>query len=179
MRGLLRDNLLEAAVGLLVVLLAGWFILFAWNRTGGGARDSIQVKAMFPAANGVSVGTDVRVAGLKVGSVAAQRLDPASYQAEVTLALNRSVNIPSDSSAAITAEGLLGGTYIALQPGGAPTRLKDGDTILDTQGSVDMMSLIGGMINRSGGEGNEAAAPAPGSPPASQGLGTMEETAPQ
>jgi phospholipid/cholesterol/gamma-HCH transport system substrate-binding protein len=170
MRGLLRENLLEATVGLLVVLIAGWFIWFAWERTGGGARgDAIRVTALFPAANGVSVGTDVRVAGLKVGSVAAQRLDPETYQAEVVLALNEDLRVPSDTSAAITAEGLLGGTYIALIPGGSPTPLKDGDMIFDTQGSVDMMGLIGSFINRSG---DEPPAPDTMSEP---GLGTMSE----
>ena len=162
MRGILRENLVEALVGLLVVLLAVWFVLFAWQRTGGGIRDSIRVSALFPAANGVSVGTDVRIAGLKVGSVAAQRLEPESYQAEVVLALDPNVSIPSDSTAAITAEGLLGGTYIALIPGGAETRLKDGDTIFDTQGSIDMMGMIGSFINRSGGEPPPAAEPTMG-----------------
>jgi phospholipid/cholesterol/gamma-HCH transport system substrate-binding protein len=167
MRGVLRDNLLEALVGLLVVLLAIWFVVFAWQRTGGELDDSIRVNALFPAANGVSIGTDVRIAGLKVGEVAAQRLDPQSYQAQVTLALNEDVRIPSDSSAAITSEGLLGGTYIALLPGGSQTPLRNGDTIIDTQGSVDMMSLVGSLINRSGGEQPKA--------PTSEGLGTMEE----
>ncbi|HEY9553325.1 outer membrane lipid asymmetry maintenance protein MlaD [Allosphingosinicella sp.] len=170
----LRDNLVEAIVGLLVVLLAVWFFVFAWQRTGGGMEDSIRVTALFPAANGVSIGTDVKLAGLKVGSVAGQRLDPETYQAEVTLAIDEDVSIPSDSSAAITAEGLLGGTFIVLLPGGSPTPLKDGDMIFDTQGSVDMMGLIGSFINRSGGPG--------ASPPAdtgSPGLGTMEEPAAQ
>ena len=170
MKSLLRDNLIEAVVGLFVVLLAAWFIVFAWGRTGGGMRDSIRVTALFPAANGVSVGTDVRIAGLKVGSVAGQRLDPESYQAEVILALDEDVNVPSDSSAAITAEGLLGGTYIALLPGGSPTPLKDGDAIFDTQGSIDMMGLIGSFINRSGSED---------APQAAEGLGTMEDPAAQ
>jgi phospholipid/cholesterol/gamma-HCH transport system substrate-binding protein len=173
MRGVLRDNFIEALVGLLVVLLAVWFVFFAWQRTGGELRQSIKVTALFPAANGVSVGTDVRIAGLKVGTVAAQRLDPQSYQAQVTLALNQDVKIPSDSSAAITSEGLLGGTYIALLPGGSQTPLKNGDAILETQGSVDMMGLVGSLINRSGGEG-QAPSPAP-----AEGLGTMEEPARQ
>lgn len=160
MRGVFRENLLEAVVGLLVVLIAGWFIWFAWQQTGGGIRDSIRVSALFPAANGVSPGTDVRVAGLKVGSVASQRLDPETYQAELVLAIDRDVKIPSDSTAAITAEGLLGGTYIALIPGGAETVLKDGDMIFDTQGSIDMMGLIGSFINRSGSSAATAPAPA-------------------
>ena len=153
MRGLLRENLFEALVGLLVVLLACWFVYFAWGRTGDSFGPRFHVTALFPAANGVQVGTDVRVAGLKVGTVTAQKLDPASYQAEVTLALDADVKVPADSSAAITSEGLLGGTYIALVPGGAAESLKEGDSILDTQGSVDMMGLIGGLINRGGGEG--------------------------
>lgn len=170
----LRDNLVEAIVGLLVVLLAVWFFVFAWQRTGGGMEDSIRVTALFPAANGVSIGTDVKLAGLKVGSVAGQRLDPETYQAEVTLAIDEDVRIPSDSSAAITAEGLLGGTFIVLLPGGSPTPLKDGDMIFDTQGSIDMMGLIGSFINRSGGPGASPPADAGG-----QGLGTMEEPAAQ
>lgn len=177
MRGLLKDNVIEAVVGLLVVLLAVWFVTFAWGRTGGGGiGDAFEVKALFPAANGVSVGTDVRVAGLKVGTVREHKLDPASFQAEVTLALDRGLQIPSDTSAAITAEGLLGGTYIALLPGGAPTPLKDGDMILETQGSIDMMGLVGSVINRSGGEGGAPPAAAPDAP---KGLGTMEEPAAQ
>jgi phospholipid/cholesterol/gamma-HCH transport system substrate-binding protein len=168
MRPAVREHLVEAAVGLAVVLAALWFVIFAIGRTGGGTGgEDIQVKALFPAANGVSVGTDVRIAGLKVGSVAAQRLEPQSYQAEVTLMLDRGLAIPSDSSAAITSESLLGGSYVALIPGGSPTPLKSGDTILETQGSVDMMSLVGSVINRSGGD-----APAPAQ---SNGLGTMDE----
>jgi phospholipid/cholesterol/gamma-HCH transport system substrate-binding protein len=171
MKAAAREHLVEAGVGLLVVLAAIWFVSFAIGRTGGSAGESIRVKALFPAANGVSVGTDVRIAGLKVGTVAAQRLEPQSYQAEVTLALDRSVPVPSDSSAAITSESLLGGSYVALLPGGAETKLKDGDTILETQGSVDMMSLVGSVINRSNSDG-------PAAPPGN-GLGTMEEAPPQ
>ncbi len=168
MKTVVREHLVEAGVGLLVVIAAIWFVTFAVGRTGGGAGDAIQVKALFPAANGVAIGTDVRIAGLKVGTVAAQRLEPQSYQAEVTLALDKGIAVPSDSSAAITTESLLGGSYVALLPGGSQTPLKNGDTILETQGSVDMMSLVGSVINRSNND-------APAAAPAGAGLGTMEE----
>lgn len=158
----------EALVGLAVVLVAAAFLLFAWQRTGGGAGHGMRVTALFPSANGISVGTDVRVAGLKVGQVAAQRLDPKSYQAEVVLALNGDLRIPADSSAAIATDGLLGGSHVSLLPGGATAVMKNGDVIVDTQGAVDMMSLIGGVINRGGG-GGAAAEPA--------GSGTMDEAA--
>jgi phospholipid/cholesterol/gamma-HCH transport system substrate-binding protein len=170
MKGLVKGYGLEALVGLVVVAVAAWFIAFAWQRTGGGVSDAIEVKALFPSTSGVSVGTDVRVAGIKVGEVTGQRLDPESYQAELTLALNRKLPVPSDSSASIASEGLLGGSHIQLTPGGSPTPLKSGDMIFDTQGAIDMMSLIGSFINRPsengeggtdaggmGGEGNTAA----------------------
>lgn len=162
-KGLFKDNGAEALVGLLVVAVAIWFVAFAWGRTGGGGKaNAIRVEALFPNASGVSVGTDVRVAGLKVGSVAEQSLDPQSYQVKVTLAIDPSIKLPVDSSAAITSEGLLGSTYVAMIPGGSETPLKSGDTIVDTQGSIDLMGMVGQFINGSGkGGGNGAGTDAP------------------
>lgn len=151
MKSLFKENAVEALLGLFVVLVAAVCVVLAWQRTGGGGPgDRLHVTALFPNAGGVNVGTDVRIAGLKIGSVSALRLDPQSYQAEVVLALDPKTKVPADSSAVITSEGLLGSTYVGLNPGGAPTPLKDGDTILDTQGSMDLMGLIGQFINKSG-----------------------------
>lgn len=162
MRTVFREHIGEALTGLVVVLLAIAFAWFAWVRTGGGtAAGAIQVVALFPNISGVEVGTDVRIAGLKVGTVTHQELDPATYQVKTTLALDPKVKVPVDSSAAITSEGLLGGTFVALVPGGDPKPLKSGDVITDTQGAMDMMGLVGQFINRSGDDGaagDEAAA---------------------
>ncbi len=152
MKSLFKENGVEALIGLLVVLFAGWFVLFAYRQTGGGVGAGMtRVTALFPNATGLSEGTDVRIAGLKIGSVAERHLDPQSYQVAVTMALDPAIKVPSDSSASITSEGLLGGTFIALSPGGSPTPLKTGDTIVDTQGSIDLMGLVGQFINKSGG----------------------------
>ena len=153
----MRAHRTEALVGLAVVLIALTFVLYAWQRTGGSGG-GMRVTALFPSANGIAVGTDVRVAGLRVGQVTGHKLDQQSFQAEVTLALDDTLRIPADSSAAITAESLLGGSYVALVPGGASEPMKHGDVIVETQGSVDMMSLIGGVINRSGDGNGEGAA---------------------
>jgi phospholipid/cholesterol/gamma-HCH transport system substrate-binding protein len=169
MRAVFRENIGEAIVGLLVVILAVWFVLFAWDRTGGGAKTGgIKIAAIFPNASGVSNGTDVRVAGLKVGSVTGLSLDPQTYQVKVNIALDPNVKLPSDSSASVTSEGLLGSTFIAFAPGGSPTSLKSGDTVTDTQGSMDLMALIGQFINRPSGDkptagngSNGAATPTP------------------
>jgi len=165
-RALFRGNAGEALVGLAVVLLAAWFVVFAWGRTGGGAKaGGVKVAALFPNASGVNVGTDVRVAGLKVGSVTDLSLDPQSYQVKVGIALDPTVKLPADSSAAITSEGLLGSTFVAFTPGGSTTPLRSGDTITDTQGSMDLMALIGQFINKPSGDAKTGgAAPAPAAP---------------
>lgn len=160
MSQMLKDHLAEALAGVAVLAIAAWFLVFALGRTGASGTDSYEVKARFPNATGITVGSDVRVSGMKVGTVTAQVLDPASYQAVLTLSVDKAVALPLDSSAAITSEGLLGGSFIALVPGGDPERLAPGDEITDTQGSTDLMGLIGSVINRSGGDAPATDAPA-------------------
>jgi len=151
MKSPVREHLGEALTGLMVVLVAIAFAWFAWIQTGGGtAAGAIEVKALFPNTTGIEVGTDVRIAGLKVGTVTHQELDPGTFQVKATLAIDPKVKVPVDSSAAVASEGLLGGSYVALIPGGDPKPLKSGDLITDTQGAVDMMGLVGQFINRSG-----------------------------
>jgi phospholipid/cholesterol/gamma-HCH transport system substrate-binding protein len=144
-----------------------WFVVFGYVRTEAGGRGSgYSVLARFPNVSGVTVGTDVRLSGIKVGTVSAQKLDPASYQAVLTLQVDPAIKLPVDSSAAITSEGILGGSFISLTPGGDTAMLRPGDEITDTQGATDLMGLIGSVINRSGSgsdskqETGAAAAPA-------------------
>ena len=97
-------------------------------------------------------GSDVRLSGIKIGTVVSQRLNAETYQAVVTLDLARDVKIPDDTSAKIASDGLLGGSYVALTPGGSPDYLTDGGEIMFTQGAVDLMSLIGQAVFSAGGE---------------------------
>ncbi|WP_454886849.1 outer membrane lipid asymmetry maintenance protein MlaD [Sphingomonas oryzagri] len=169
MRSLVKEHGAEALIGLLVVLIAIWFGWFAFQRTGGGrVPNAIRVNALFPNASGINPGTDVRVAGIKIGQVAEVKLDPKTFQAEVALAIDPNSKLPDDSSAAITSEGILGGTYMNIIPGGSSTPFKNGDEILDTQGSVDLMSMVGQFINKSGSSPAKAAPAAadPGAAPA-------------
>lgn len=157
MKSSVREHLGEALTGLLVIILAVAFAWFAWLRTGGGtAAGAIEITALFPNTTGIEVGTDVRIAGLKVGAVTKQELDPQTFQVKATLAIDPKIKVPVDSSAAVTSEGFLGGSYVALIPGGDVTPLKSGDTITDTQGAVDMMGLVGQFINKSGDSGDAA-----------------------
>ena len=148
-----RNHLFEALVGLVVVIAAIWLVLTFLGRTASGAgSNAIEVTAYFPNVSGISVGTDVRVAGLSIGEVTEITLNPDDFQAEVRMAIDPGSNLPNDSSAAITSEGLLGGSFISMLPGGSDEPLQQDDVILDTQGAIDMTGLIGSMINDSGGD---------------------------
>ena len=167
MRALFKDNIIEALVGLVVVLVAIGFVTFAYGRTQAGSGETgYALIARFPNVTGVSPGTDVRVAGIKVGRVVKQSLDPGSYQAIVEFGIDKALKLPIDSSAAVTTEGLLGGTYVALTPGGDSVMLKPGEEITETSGATDLMSLVGSFVNRSGDSAPAAGAPATATPPA-------------
>ena len=170
MRALFKENVVEALVGLIVVLVAIGFVVFAYDRTQAGtAAGGYVLKARFPNITGVSPGTDVRVSGIKVGRVARISLDPVSFQAIVELGVDEALKLPTDSSAAVTTEGLLGGTYVSLTPGGESESLKPGDEILETSGATDLMGLVGSFVNRSGdSKPAPAPGPAPGTAPATQ-----------
>src|SRR3546814_19498217 len=128
MRVVLKENLVEALIGVLVVAVATWFIVFAYGRTGGGARaGSYQLAALFNDASGVGVGTDVRVAGMTVGQVVASSLDPETWQARLTPSLDPTVSVPADRIACHTSAGILAGTFLALLPGSPPVPLTTGD----------------------------------------------------
>ncbi|MDF3854260.1 outer membrane lipid asymmetry maintenance protein MlaD [Paracoccus sp. P2] len=134
----------ELWVGAAVLAVAAGFL--AWSTAGGrlGAQlaGGYELRAAFPNVDGIEVGTDVRVAGVRVGRVSAVQLNPQTYFAEARLRLPDSIRLPSDSAALIQSDGLLGGAYIELQPGGAPDNLAPGDEIEDVQGAVSLISLM-------------------------------------
>ncbi|MSP43219.1 MAG: outer membrane lipid asymmetry maintenance protein MlaD [Alphaproteobacteria bacterium] len=144
-------NLVETLIGAAVLAVAGIFLAFGYStssiRTDGGTR----LVAKFNRVDGLTLGSDVRMSGIKVGTVIDQRLDPASFQAVVELDINADVKLPDDSSAKITTQGLLGATYLSIEAGGSEDYLQNGGEIRFTQGAVDLMSLIGQAIYSSTG----------------------------
>ena len=92
--------------------------------------------------DGVAVGTEVRLAGVPVGKVSSVLLNPATYMADARLSLPADIALPTDSAALIQSDGLLGGAYIQIQPGGSPDNLAPGDEIEDVQGAVSLLQLM-------------------------------------
>lgn len=148
----MTGNAAETLIGAIVLVAAGGFLVYAANTAdvglGGGGYP---LHANFRKAEGVSPGSDVRIAGVKVGSVSRMELNEQTYFARVTFAIENHVKIPEDSLAKITSASLLGDPYIAIDPGGAELMLEPGEEITYTQSSVSMGDLIGKFIHGEGG----------------------------
>jgi phospholipid/cholesterol/gamma-HCH transport system substrate-binding protein len=133
----------ETILGAIVAVVAVGFFAFAAAQAGqtGVAGRTYDLIARFQRVDGIGVGSDVRVSGVKVGVVRAVELDPDTYLARVTFTIDRSVAISDDSTARISTDGLLGGSYVAIEPGGGEP-LQPGGEILYTQGAVDLLTLL-------------------------------------
>ena len=140
-------NWIESIVGAVVLAVAIWFLAYSYSIGVGSAVGSgYNVVAKFTNADGINVGADVRISGITVGKVSSLELDPVTYLAEVTLALGSGTEIPSDSSIAVKSESLLGGRYMAIEPGADEAMLADGGEIKFTQPGVSLEDLIGKLI---------------------------------
>ena len=137
-----RDGVFETLVGVAVIIAAGVFLFYAYGAAGKRLGvGSYELNAVFGRVDGVTEGAEVRIAGVKVGAVAASALDPATYEARLTFALDTDVQVPEDSVAKVASNGVLGGAHVSIEPGASETMLSAGDQIILTQGSVDFVSL--------------------------------------
>lgn len=134
----------EVAAGAAVLVLAGAFAFYAAQGAGLTASSgaSYPLKASFRSVDGISVGSDVRLAGVKVGTISNLVLNPQTFMADATVMLRQDIQLPTDSAILISSEGLLGGNFVEIVPGGAPDNLAPGDEIEDTQGAVSLISLL-------------------------------------
>jgi phospholipid/cholesterol/gamma-HCH transport system substrate-binding protein len=142
----MRNNTVETLVGAIVILVAATFLFFAYTSAGSGSVSGYQITAKFASADGITSGTDIRLHGIKIGTVSDLSLDPKSYMAIAHLSIRNDVQIPDDSAVKITSSGFLGSSYVAIQPGGSDKNVKPGGELTNTEGSVDVMGLIGRAI---------------------------------
>lgn len=142
----MTENTTETLIGAVVLAVAAGFFLFASNNAGsalrGGAGGEYPLTASFRSAEGVAPGTDVRMAGVKIGTVTSLKLDRETYRANAGLLVLGDVPIPDDSTAVVASEGLLGGTFVEIVPGGSLVNLDPGDDIEDTQSAVSLLDLL-------------------------------------
>jgi phospholipid/cholesterol/gamma-HCH transport system substrate-binding protein len=158
----MADSKLEILAGALIVAAALGFVAYAGKSAGiGSGGDRYDLRASFRSIQGVSLGSDVKLAGVKVGALTGLTLNPETYMADAVISLDKSIQLPSDSAILISSEGLLGGNYIELVPGGLPDVLPPGGEIEDTQGAVSLISLLMKFVGTKTDPKTAPAAPAP------------------
>jgi phospholipid/cholesterol/gamma-HCH transport system substrate-binding protein len=141
-----RRNAAEVLAGLLVLLVAAGFLAYALATSGAASVPGYALSAQFDHIDGLTVGSDVRMAGVKIGAVTAASIDPQTYLADVDFTVQKDIQLPTDSSATIASQSLLGGKYLSLVPGGSEQMIPAGGRVTITQGSVSLEDLLGKFI---------------------------------
>lgn len=150
---MISDTRRELSVGFAVLAAAS--LVFAYSSLGIGDRGqgpilkdgAYELTARFGQVDGIEPGTEVRMAGMPIGEVVSMRLDEY-YRAVVTFRISGRVDLPEDSAALIQTDGLMGGKFIELEPGGALDTLSPGDSLDYTQDSVIIEDLLGKIVAR-------------------------------
>ena len=150
----MHRNTLETVMGAIVLLAAAGFVALAYEAADVKGNGGYELAAEFGSTGGLSDGDDVRFSGIKVGQITAQQLDPITYVAKVSMAIEPTIAIPSDSSARITAASLLGGNYLELMPGAATDTLGAGAVIYDTRDPISLSDLLGKAVFSSNNSAN-------------------------
>ncbi len=147
----MASNLSETLIGAAVVATAAGFLAYAGQVSGvtaGGDRYVLQAK--FASAQGLNIGGEVQLAGVRVGTITKLELDTTTYQAVTTFTVRSDIEIPDDSEAKVASDGLLGGNFLELTPGGSDLMLAPGDEVAFTQGSVSLLNLLAKFASGSG-----------------------------
>ena len=150
----MAENATEVAVGGAVLAAAAGFLFYVVNATGVGSTPSgvYELGASFRSVQGIAVGTDVRMAGVKIGTVTGLDLNSTTFRADTTFTVQDDILLPDDSGIIVASEGLLGGNFIEIVPGGSPINLEPGEEIIDTQGAVGLIELLTKFVGAAAGD---------------------------
>jgi phospholipid/cholesterol/gamma-HCH transport system substrate-binding protein len=149
-------NIAETLMGGMVLAVAVWFFFNAYKGRGGDDSTAVtHLSAEFNDVTGIGIGSDVRIGGVKIGTVESISLNEQTYQAKIDFSVRSGITIPNDSDAAIVGESLLGGKFLAINPGGSEDALADGGKIEFTQSSISLEQLLGKFVFSAGGVDKE------------------------
>jgi len=149
----MRKQVIESIMGAVVLLVAAYFLVFAYTTADVHQVQGYHLKANFLKVGGLKVGSDVRISGIKVGSVVDERLDQDTYQAALVLSIRPDVKLPVDTEASIAGQGLMGDKYVRLEPGNAKTYLEEGGVLKKTKDYKSLEDTVGEFIFLATGSG--------------------------
>jgi phospholipid/cholesterol/gamma-HCH transport system substrate-binding protein len=163
----MRGNVIETVMGAVVLVVAALFLVFAYQTSQLRTVSGYEVSGEFSRVDGIHDGSDVRISGIKVGSVVSATLNPTTFLATLRLSVAPDIKLPVDTVAEIVSAGLLSDKYVSLVPGGSDKNIPPGGKIKYTQSSVNLENLIGQMIFSapSGKKSGEGGKPSGGGAP--------------
>ena len=136
----------ETIMGIVVIFVAAFFLYFAYQVSDLQVVKGYDINARFLKVGGLNVGSDVRINGIKVGTVIAQNLDPEDYVADVKLSISSNIQLPKDSVVSIVSDGLVGNKFIKIEPGKSKEFLQNGDTVANTKDFKTLEDMVGEII---------------------------------
>ena len=147
----MKVNFLDAFLGFLVLLITGLFLFYVYVTVDSKLfkSDSFRLHARFDNVDGIMTGSKVKMSGVDIGTVKSVSLDPDNFYAIITMDFDKEYSFPDDTEASVQLEGLLGGSYISILPGGSDIMLSNNQEILYTQGSTSLLNLMLRFANTS------------------------------
>ena len=136
----------ETIMGIVVIFVAAFFLYFAYQVSDLQVVKGYDINARFLKVGGLNVGSDVRINGIKVGTVIAQNLDPEDYVADVKLSISSNIQLPKDSVVSVVSDGLVGNKFIKIEPGKSKEFLQNGDTVANTKDFKTLEDMVGEII---------------------------------
>ena len=144
----------ETIMGAVVLAVAGIFLAFALSQSDVGMVKGYTLSASFASVGGLSTGSDVRINGIKVGTVSGQSIDQNTYNAVVKLSVTPTIHLPKDTVASIASDGMLGSKFLKLEPGRAEEKIAEGGTIETTKNFESLEEEVGKVIFLATDNGN-------------------------
>ena len=136
----------ETIMGIVVLFVAASFLYFGFKVSDLQVVKGYNVTANFLKVGGLNVGSDVRINGIKVGSIVELSLDEQDYIADVKMSILPNIKLPKDSVAVIVGDGLMGDKFIKIEPGKSSEMLADGDTIANVKDFKSLEDMVGEII---------------------------------
>lgn len=142
----MKRSVIETVLGAMVLFIAAFFLIFSYKTANVSSVKGYDLVADFSSIGGLKAGDDVQISGVKIGSVSRVDLNPETFLARVTMTVSPSVKLPDDTAALISSESLLGGRYLALEPGASEEMLTAGGRVPFTQSPQNLEQLLGQFI---------------------------------
>lgn len=151
----MRKKPVETIMGLVVLIIAILFLAFAYRVSDLQVVKGYPLSAEFMKVGGLSIGSDVRINGIKVGTVTAQKLNSEDYLVDVTFSISSDIRLPKDSVVSIVSDGLIGDKFVKIEPGTADEYLQAGDSFAKTKDFKTIEDMVGEIIFMVTDDGNK------------------------